>query len=114
MRRQHRVETAATLSEYRYELTYIGSVNRNEYADQCASRCGAPWCQLRSGVYGGIARRTSEKEMRNTMTKGTKNNASSQSVGTPAISRRPIVCERRTAILLGEYHRARAVPGEGD
>jgi hypothetical protein len=68
---------------------YSGSLNRNEYADACSSRDGAPCRQEISGVYGGIARRTSEKEIRNTMMNGIRNSSSSHRIGTPATSRRP-------------------------
>src|SRR6185437_6782202 len=80
-------------------------------ADQCTSRCGAPWCQLRSGVYGGMASRTSENEMRNTMTNGMRNSTSSHRVGMPATSRCPERCVSRTR-LLRQHDGARAVPGE--
>ena len=49
-----------------------------------------------SGVYGGIARRTSEKEIRKTIRKGMTNSNSSHRVGTPATSRRPPAWEMRT------------------
>ena len=52
-----------------------------------------------SGVYGGIASRTSEKEIRKTMMNGMRNSSSSHRVGSPAIRRLPPAKDMRTARL---------------
>src|SRR5215469_3859500 len=93
---------------------YSGSVNRKAYAEVCNSSDGRPWCQLMSGVYGGIASRTSEKEMRKTMRKGIRNSTNSHSVGMPATRRCPDARERRATRLLGQHHGTGAMPEKPD
>src|SRR4029077_14539278 len=70
------------------------------------------------GLYGGIARSMSEKDIFSTMTKGTTKNSSSQRYGITTTSPRPVTPKRRrwpatVTELTGHHHRAGRVPGQG-
>src|SRR5258707_15245608 len=67
------------------------------------------------GLYGGIARSMSEKDIFRTMTKGTTKNSSSQRYGSTTTRPRPVTPKRRKrpAVLIGltgHHHRAGRVP----
>src|SRR6185437_10025048 len=64
------------------------------------------------GEYGGIASRTSEKEIFSTIRKGTANSTSSHNEGTPATIRFPGDPDMRCAILLCEHQGTGGVPGQ--
>src|SRR5450755_1362252 len=69
------------------------------------------------GLYGGMARSMSEKDIFSTMTKGTTKNSSSHRYGSTTTSPRPVTPKRRkcpAAVmeLTGHHHRAGRVPGQ--
>src|SRR5579863_7350494 len=67
------------------------------------------------GLYGGIARSMSEKEIFRTMTKGTTKNNSSHMYGSTTTKTRPVTPKRRKypfvlTELTGHHHRAGRIP----
>src|SRR5277367_4378972 len=69
------------------------------------------------GLYGGIARSMSEKEIFRTMTKGTTKNSISHRYGSATTSPRPVMPMRRNCSdffmeLTGHHHRTGRIPGE--
>src|ERR1700689_1773122 len=69
------------------------------------------------GLYGGIARSMSEKDIFRTMTKGTTKNINSQRYGSTTTRPRPVTPKRRRcpAVLMeltGHHHRTGRVPRE--
>src|ERR1700704_5152571 len=69
------------------------------------------------GLYGGMARSMSEKDIFRTMTKGTTKNSSSHRYGSTTTRPRPVTPKRRkrpavALELTGHHHRTGRVPGE--
>src|SRR5450631_3858657 len=69
------------------------------------------------GLYGGIARSMSEKDIFKTMTKGTTKNKTSHRYGSTMTRPRPVTPQRRRypaffSGLTGHHHRAGGVPRE--